>query len=110
MQQLNIKPLSVNAAYTGVRYRTDAYKMFDKLLTLSLRPMIIPKGKLLIRFEFGVSSMACDWDNNIKAAQDILAKKYGFNDKLIYKGIVEKFDVPKGKEFIRFSIEPYEQL
>ena len=30
-------------------------------------------------------------------------------DKLIFKGVVEKFKVKKGFEFIEFKIEPYEQ-
>ena len=39
----------------------------------------------------------------------ILSKKYGFNDKLIKKGIVEIEQVKKGYEFLEFKIENINQ-
>ena len=41
----------------------------------------------------------------IKNFVDILSKKYHFNDSLIYRGIIEKVIVPKGKEYIKFEIK-----
>jgi hypothetical protein len=35
---------------------------------------------------------------------DVLAKKYGFNDNRIYRGVIEKEVVKKGDEYIRFKI------
>jgi hypothetical protein len=39
----------------------------------------IPEGRLEVTFEFGMS-MASDYDNPVKIFQDVLSKKYGFND------------------------------
>jgi len=63
----------------------------------------IPEGKLKLVLEFGVSSKLADWDNPIKPFQDILQKKYGFNDNRVYEAIVKKVDVKKGEEFISFE-------
>ena len=104
--RIDIKPLSVNEAWQGQRFKTPKYKAFEKELLLKLRPQDIPEGKLLLRATFGLSSKNADWDNPIKPFQDVIQRKFGFNDRHIYKGIIEKVDVPKGKEFIEFTIEP----
>jgi len=109
MIKINIKPLSVNGAFKGRRFRTDEYRAFQKLLTLSLPNRLdVPDGKLRIILEFGLSSKNADWDNPIKQAQDIISKKYGFNDRMIYQGIVTKVDVAKGQEYLAFKIEKFE--
>ena len=68
----------------------------------------IPEGKLQLNITFGFSSSLNDWDNPIKPFQDILQKKYGFNDSRVYKAIIVKEIVKKGKEFIKFEILKYE--
>jgi hypothetical protein len=45
--------------------------------------MDIPEGRLEITFHFGMS-MASDYDNPVKIFQDVLSKKYGFNDNRIF--------------------------
>lgn len=105
---ISIKPLSVNQAWQGKRYKTDLYKAFEKELSYKLKNMVIPEGKLLLKATFGFSSKNADWDNPIKPFQDVLQKKYGFNDRNIYKGIIEKVDVKKGEEFIEFEILEYQ--
>ena len=110
MTKIDIKPLTVNQAWKGRRAKTTLYKQYQTLLTLMLpKKLDIPDGKLKIKIEFGLSSKLSDWDNPIKQFQDILCKKYGINDSRIYKGIVEKVDVEKGKEYIKFKIESYER-
>jgi hypothetical protein len=52
-------------------------------------------------------SMASDYDNPIKIFQDVLCKKYGFNDNRIFAGHQYKILVPKGEEFIRFEIKAF---
>jgi Holliday junction resolvase RusA-like endonuclease len=79
----------------------EAYHAF---LAYSLPSKKIPKGKLSVRYEFGVSSKGSDGDNLIKCFQDALARKYGFNDNQIYRWEVEKKIVVKGKEYISFDI------
>ncbi len=69
-----------------------------------LPPLTIPKGKLSVKYVFGVSSKASDGDNLIKSFQDTLCEKHGFNDRDIYHWGVEKVIVPKGEEYAAFEI------
>jgi hypothetical protein len=103
--KIDIKPLSVNEAYKGKRYKTNDYKRYE-IAVLSLLPKKydLPEPPYEIRFTFGFSSHASDWDNCIKATQDIISKKYKFNDKLIKRGVVEVDNVPKGSEYFTFEI------
>lgn len=110
MVNLNIKPLSVNKAFQGRRFKTEDYKRFEKNMLL-----ILPKSKesflgdLKISIKYGFSSKLSDIDNPCKLVLDCLVKKYGFDDRQIYKLIQEKEIVKKGKEFIKFKIEKYEK-
>lgn len=103
--KVQIKPLSVNQVWQGKRFKTPKYKAYEKELLLKLQPMDVPEGKLVLNIKFGLSSKNADWDNPIKPFQDVLQIKYGFNDRHIYKGVVEKVDVKKGEEFIEFSLD-----
>lgn len=106
MTRIELKPLSVNEAWKGRRFKTDAYKKYERNLTFILpKKLIIPEPPFVITLKFGFSSASSDWDNCIKTTQDILAKKYKFNDKLIRRGIVDTEIVPKGKEYLEFKIE-----
>lgn len=104
---LKIKPLSVNEAFQGRRFKTDKYKQYEKLCLLTLKPFTIPEGDLEIHFTFGFSSKLSDVDNPIKPILDILQKKYGFNDSRVFKITSEKEIVKKGSEFIDIKIMPY---
>lgn len=106
---IRIKPLSVNGAWRGRRFKTQDYKQFEQMVLLLLpQEFEIPRdGNLEIFLEFGVSSKGFDWDNAIKPFSDILQKKYQFNDNRIYKATVVKTIVKKGDEFILFSIKKY---
>ena len=106
MIKINVKPLSVNSAWKGKRFRTDAYKSYCTELTWLLPAKIdMPKPPFEIYFKFGLSSANADGDNPIKPTQDIVAKKYGFNDKLIKRWVIEVENVKKGDEFIEFSLK-----
>jgi Holliday junction resolvase RusA-like endonuclease len=107
MQRVNLKPLSVNEAYTGKRYKTQAYKNYKQAMQLMLPKYKLPPPPYEVRFRFGFSNAGADCDNPTKAATDCIAERYGFNDKLIFKFILEKIIVPKGKEFIEFEILHY---
>lgn len=104
---LNIKPLSVNQVWQGKRFKTKKYKEYEKTVLSILPKLKIPDGNLKIIITFGFSSKLSDWDNPIKPFQDILQKKYKFNDSRIYKAEIEKVIVKKGNEFIEFKIENY---
>ena len=100
-----IKPLSVNKAWQGRRYKTDEYKAFEKTLLLMLPNIDVPSGNLRLTLEFGFSNKLSDLSNPIKLVEDIFQKKYSFNDNRIYELIAKKKICKKGAEYIMFNIE-----
>ena len=107
MHRINIKPLSVNEAWKGRRFKTQKYKSFERELLLKLPKSVdIPAdAPLKITFVFGLSSANADGDNCIKQAQDVISKKYSFNDRRITHWEVHKVVVAKGEEYIGFRIQ-----
>ena len=102
--RLWIKPLSVNEAFRGRKFKTKKYIEFQQEMLLKLPKMDIPEGKLEIHYKIGFSNSNSDLDNAFKQLNDCLQKKYGFNDNLIYRIIADKEIVKKGQEFIEFKI------
>lgn len=96
----------------GRRFKTKDYKQYEVDLMKEL-PDTIPLPEsgtpLLVAIRWGFSSSASDIDNPIKPFQDILQKKYGFNDRDIFKLIVTKSKVDKGDDYIEFSVEVYKE-
>lgn len=108
MHKVNIKPLTANRAWQGRRFKTPEYKAYQRALTLMLpRKVAIPDGPLKVVLAFGLSSANADGDNCIKQSQDIIAAKYGFNDKRIMHWEVFKIPVKKGAEFVAFDVLPF---
>lgn len=103
--KINEKPLSVNQAWQGKRFKTPAYKDYEKAMLL-----MMPKAKmdteemLRVEFFFGFSNKASDLDNPVKLLMDIAQKKYGFNDKNVFEMNIRKCLVKKGQEFIQMGI------
>lgn len=93
-----IKLLSVNEAWQGKRFKTKNYQVYEKTLGYTLpNKKINSFNSYYIIFIFNFSNKLSDWDNPIKPLQDILQKKYEFNDRditiaLTYKKIVPKKD------------------
>lgn len=104
MIKLTIKPLSVNDCWRGQRFKTREYAIYERSVLLMLPKMKIPEPPYKICFEFGFSHASSDWDNPVKPLQDILQKKYGFNDRDIFEANVKKVKVEKGKEYLKFEI------
>lgn len=102
------KPLSVNQCWQGKRFKTKTYVQYERLLLALLPALDVPEGDLEVIYEFGMSNGRADWDNPIKPFQDILQKKYGFDDHRIRKATVIKTKTSKGAEYIRFRIGEYE--
>lgn len=105
---IKIKALSVNACYRGRRFKTPVYKAYEKELLLKLPKMAVPEGELELIIQFGFSSKLSDIDNGVKTFIDVLQKKYDFNDRRIYRLVVNKVIVKKGDEYINFKIGPLE--
>lgn len=103
--RIEIKPLSVNNAWQGRRFKTDKYKGFEKEMLLRLPPLKIDfKALLKINVVFGFSSKGSDLDNGLKPTLDVLQKRYGINDNKIYELNVKKEIVKKGSEYIELHI------
>lgn len=102
--RVDIKPLSVNQAWQGRRFKTPAYKRYERDVLMLLPSVEIPDGELAIDITYGFSSKQSDVDNPTKLFVDILQKKYGFNDSRVTRLNLSKQQVKKGSEFIDFQI------
>jgi len=104
MITIPIKPLSVNQCFQGRRFRTKEYDRYEKDVMALLVAIKLPPPPYSVYYEFGFSNPMSDIDNPIKGLQDILQKRYGFNDRDIYEMTVVKEIVSKGNEYVRFEI------
>jgi len=107
MIKIDIKPLSVNEAFKGRRFKTQKYDTFINSMLFQLPKIKLPNAPYSIDVVFGYSSRASDIDNGLKSLLDCLVKKYGFDDREIYSMNVKKEIVKKGDEFIKFQINEY---
>jgi len=106
MHTIKIKPLSVNKVWQGKRFKTQVYKSYEKELLYTLPTAKVPKPPYKISYVFGMS-LSSDIDNPVKPFQDILCKRYNFDDRYIFEINIKKVKVKKGEEFIQFDIEHY---
>jgi Holliday junction resolvase RusA-like endonuclease len=105
LHNIQLKPMSVNEAWQGKRFKTATYTRYERdMLLLLPKTMEIPEGNLRVYYEFGLSNSCSDYDNMVKPFQDILQKKYGFNDSRIMEAIIKKVIVKKRAEYIKFGI------
>lgn len=102
--RLEIKPLSVNRAWKGQRFKSDTYKQYEKAVLLMLPQISLPAPPYRLSLVFGFSNLASDLDNPAKCFIDCMQKAYGFNDKHITELHIKKTLVPKGQEYIEFNI------
>lgn len=110
MIEVPIKPMSVNRAWRGRRFRSKEYIQYAKDLLVLLPRFKVPEGKLEIVYIFGFSNKRQDYDGAIKQFQDVLQEAYEFDDNRIYKATIIKTVVKKGSEFIRFDIYKYNDI
>ncbi len=106
--KIDIKPMSVNGAWKGQRFKTPEYVKYQRDVLFMLPTTTIPLAPLKIDLTYGFSSKSADIDNPTKQILDILQKKYKFNDKDIYVLNLKKRIVPKGKEYFEFFISHIE--
>ena len=104
---IKIKPMSVNTAWQGKRFKSKIYAKYEKDVLLQLPKIKLPEKPYEISLEFAFSNKGSDIDNPVKPFLDILQKKYKFDDKHIYKLIISKMIVKKGNEHIKFNIKNY---
>jgi len=107
--RVDIKPLSVNQAWKGRRFKTKAYDKYIRDVMCLLKPLKVSDGEIELEITFGLSNRAADIDNPLKCFIDVLQKKYNFDDKMIYRLIVNKVITKKGSEFIEFKLKELQQ-
>jgi Holliday junction resolvase RusA-like endonuclease len=97
----------VNEAWQGKRFKSKKYQTYEAelLYTLPKTEVNWDKQPIELSLIVGLSNMQSDIDNIVKPFVDVLQKKYNFNDKYIFRLIVEKKLVEKGAEFIEFYIK-----
>lgn len=115
------KPLTVNQAWKGQRFKSPLYKTFSTAVGLLLKalrpkPPIPPTDKWLFgHYRWGVSNITTDVDNPTKVFQDVLFTYYkeqgdAPKDHKIRFLILEKIKTSKGAEFIDFTIRDDSEL
>jgi len=103
--KINVKPLSINEAFAGRRFKTPECKSYENEIWYLLPKLKVPKGKLKLEITAGFSNKNADIDNIAKIFIDCLQKKYNFNDREIYELNLKKEITKKGKEFIKFNFK-----
>ena len=112
--ELDFKPLSVNAAFQGRRFKTPAHNQYCKdILTLLPKNKRVP-GFVKIHYKFYlVNWKMTDGGNLEKCLTDVLtpSKKTGWagvidDDRFIMEYVISKH--PSMKDRIEIEIEPME--
>ena len=99
---LNIKPLSINVAFQGKRFKTPEYKKYE-IQVLRMLPDIEIKEFKKLKITYGFSNMMADIDNPTKLVLDLLQKKYNVNDRDLIYLVLHKEKTKKGEEFIEID-------
>lgn len=102
--RVEVAPLSVNECWQGKRFKTKTYSDYERELIKSLPDITIPQTPYHVHYKFGFSNRNCDLLNPEKPFTDVICKRYGINDKHIFKMTLERDHVVKGCEYIEFSI------
>lgn len=115
MKMIKHKPMSVNQAWQGKRFRTPLYKRFSDAITLLLRSIRPPKPTgthLFAHYIWGVSNFQADVDNPTKPFQDVLFNSWNMKNKdhRVEFMILEKIKTKKGDEFIAFHVDDTDSL
>ncbi len=112
MFRIKQKAMSVNIAWKGQRFSSDAYgqfKMIVGILLNKLKPKADkpPDTPLFAHYRWGMSNMRGDVDNPAKPFQDVLFHHWGIKDQdhKVEFMILEKMKATKGEEFIDFHVD-----
>lgn len=104
-QRLNIPAMSVNTAWQGKRFKTPKYISYEKAMSYLLKNGSIGTGNIELYYKIGFSSKLSDLGNAEKQLTDILCKHYGFDDRNVFRIVMEKEIVKKNEEYIYFEIK-----
>ena len=106
--KIDLKPLSVNKAWQGRRYKSEDYKKYEvdvcRLLSGTEKA---PDGMLEVTYWFYMKNhKLADNDNPVKPLQDIL-KLRGIikDDRYIY--VTHIYKIPSEIDYIEVEIKPF---
>lgn len=108
--QLPIKPMSINAAFQGRRYKTKEYKAWEESVLWLLKKYADQfTGKVEVRITWYLKNASrTDLDNPTKLAMDALTKSGIIrDDRDIWYMTIEK--VKSNQEGIDIEILPFEE-
>lgn len=107
-----VKPLSVNAAYRGRRFKSKDYEQFEEDVSLVLgRAKQNHTGELFVKYTFYIKNYSrSDTANFEKVLSDTLTKLGYFADDNDIKGIFMVKEKVDKEEHIMVEIVPYDQL
>lgn len=107
--KVEIKPLSINDAFQGRRFKTKESKQFDMDMATILPRKEMIRGIVEIHYQFFmVNHSMADYDNVIKCFQDNLVKKgYIEDDRKIYRAVIDK--IPSKEDYVKIIIKEYVQ-
>jgi len=90
--KIPLKPLTINKAFQGRRYKTQEAKQYEKDLWHLTKAQPIIAGEVAISYTFYLKNhKRTDIDNLIKLLQDFLVSRaYIEDDRKIYRMTVEK--------------------
>jgi len=105
--KINIKPISINIAFQGRRFKTKKAKDFEQELFYILPKKNMIKGWVEINYKLYLKNWKMtDGDNCIKIMQDTLVKKgYIEDDRKIMRYVIEK--IPSEKDRVEVEIKEY---
>ena len=104
-----LKPISVNEAFQGRRFKTKECKHWERCFWQMLPQKGKVMGKVQVVYRFFLKNHASlDFDNLIKIMQDMMVKKgYIEDDRKIYRALIEKIPC---KAYDKIEIEIKEML
>ncbi len=104
-----LKPLSVNQAWQGRRFKTPAYKQYERDLGLLLPALPAPMSdKLELTVEFFLRNAELfDIDNPMKPLWDVMTKKGIYHDdRQIWA--MHAYKEKAAENAMRVTVTPYE--
>lgn len=108
---IKVKPLSINKAFQGRRFKTPEYKAYEEEVLYYLKQKKLNKvsGYVSVKYDFCIKNYkASDVGNMEKLLSDIIVKAGLIDDdRFIKKLVLEKFQSNEETgEFINIFIEP----
>lgn len=103
--RIPLKPVSINSAFQGKRFKTVACRQYCSDFMKVTRAHKKIMGYVQVEYHLYINNHSrTDWDNQIKVLQDMLVKRgYLEDDRKIYKAVVYK--IPSKEDFVVVEIK-----